>query len=397
MRKLVLTSYVASVAFAISLVGCSSDKSLASKSASPWSSWTNKFKKDSDVALSGQVDYDKPYNEYASDLNSRPIVSPALGLDGAPKESSIKRMASSVTSSTKRMTSSVTDSVKRGARKAGDIVAPRDPEMVDSISVNSPSGKPDASFFVSIARVQEVAGNLEGAESSYKQALDTDKKDLEALLSYAHLLDRQGRLTEAAELYQQATKYHPDSATALNDLSICYARQGMMGPSVDALSSAIQLEPQRKLYRNNIAKILVKMDRVDEAYEHLAMVHGSGIAHYNVGYLLHEMGNDEAAIRHFGYAATADPSLVEAQRWQQMLAGGQTQGNTVAADQRYHMVPQSAATQGAAPVQATPVSSPLPAYPGFNSEYRGPLVTPNANTNPATAPNNPPTYGNSLY
>lgn len=389
MSKPVLTTYVVAIALSIGMVGCSSNNSLTSKIKSPFSKW-GKSKNDSDIALSGQVDYNKPYDEYASEYSSRPIVSPALGLEGAEKPNAFKRMAGSVASTTKRMGSSVSNGFKKGAKKAGDIVAPRDTEMVDSISVNSPAGKPDASFFVSIARVQEVAGNIEGAESSYKQALEADDKDLEALLSYAHLMDRQGRLAEATNLYQQATKNHPQSATAHNDLSICYARQGMMEPSVDALTTAVRLEPQRKLYRNNIAKVLLKMNRIDEAYEHLAFVHGPGVAHYNVAYLLQEMDNTEEAIRHFEYAAAADPTLVEAKRWQQMLTQQQNPFSTVAADQRYNMMPPAGASQGAAAQQTAP--QPQQPAPGTGS-YRGPLVPPQ----PGADANTLPVYGNSLY
>ncbi len=395
MRKFVLTSYVASIALAIGLVGCSSDNSLTSKSASPLSFWRGKSNKKSDIKLSGQIDYNKPYQEYAAELGARPIVSPALGLEGNKPKNSIQRMASSVADSTKRMSSSVGQSLKRGAQKAGDMVTPRNATMADSISLSSPAGKPDASFFVSIARVQEVAGNLTGAEASYKQAIETDETDLEALLSYAHLLDRQGRLAEASELYQRATKHHPDSATALNDLSICYARQDMMGPSVDALTSAVRLDPQRKLYRNNLAKVLLKTNRIDEAYEQLAAVHGAGVAHYNVGYILQEMGNTEEAIRHFGYAAAADPNLVEALRWQQMLTQRQTQVDTVAADQRNHIVPSSTPVPAMPTHQALPNSSPEAVAPG-QSEYRGPLVPSQVGVGPTNA-TVPPAYGNSLY
>ncbi len=395
MRKPVTTTYVVAMLVSFAMVGCSSDNSISSKSSSPFS-WWGKSKKESDIALSGQVDYDKPYEEYASEYNSRPIVSPALGLEGPEKPSTFKRMTDSVTSTTKRVTSSVSNTFKKGAKKAGDMVAPRDTELVDSIAVNSPAGEPDASFFVSIARVQEVAGNIEGAESSYKQALETDKKDLEALLSYAHLLDRQGRLAEATSLYQEATKYHPQSATAHNDLSICYARQGMMEPSIDALSTAVRLEPQRKLYRNNIAKVLLKMNRTDEAYEHLAFVHGPAVAHYNVAYLLQEMDNTQEAIRHFEYAAAADPTMIEAQRWQQMLTQRQSQFSTVAADQRYNMVPPAGTAQNVSTQQpqATTPQTQQPS-PGI-SEYRGPLVPP-AGAAPGADANTLPVYGNSLY
>ena len=54
------------------------------------------------------------------------------------------------------------------------------------------------------------------------------------------------------------------------------------------LRQAVKLEPKRKLYRNNLATVLVDMGRTDEAWDELSSVHTPAVAHYNLGYLLYQ-------------------------------------------------------------------------------------------------------------
>ena len=55
-------------------------------------------------------------------------------------------------------------------------------------------------------------------------------------------------------------------------------------------SKAVELQPDRELYRNNIATVLVEVGRSDEAVRQIAAVYGEPIAHYNVGVLLQQQG-----------------------------------------------------------------------------------------------------------
>jgi tetratricopeptide (TPR) repeat protein len=168
------------------------------------------------------------------------------------------------------------------------------------------------------------------------------------LLGYAHLLDRQGKLAEATHYYQQAALHHPEDATARNDLGLCYARRGMLNESVVELAKAIELQPQKQLYRNNIATVFVEMGRPQQALQHLMATEQPAVAHYNLACLLHQRGQSQVAAQHFAQAAQLDPSLPGVQQATRQVAGapaGARIGNVRAVDPASVQGPQLQGTR----------------------------------------------------
>ena len=66
-------------------------------------------------------------------------------------------------------------------------------------------------------------------------------------------------------LYQRAATAYPNNPTVLNDLALCLARQGQLPAAERALARAIQLDPAKALYRNNMAKVQIELNHVDAA------------------------------------------------------------------------------------------------------------------------------------
>jgi tetratricopeptide (TPR) repeat protein len=89
----------------------------------------------------------------------------------------------------------------------------------------------------------------------------------------------------------------------------------MLDQASASLAKAVELQPDKKLYRNNLATVKVEQGQIDEAYTQLAAVHPVGAAHYNLGFLLVQKGNQQAAAAQFQQAMMADPSLTDAQKW----------------------------------------------------------------------------------
>lgn len=197
-----------------------------------------------------------------------------------------------------------------------------------SVTKESKPPKATPDFHVAMAQQMESIGNLAGAEAQYHKALELDKQHLVALINLAHLCDRQKRMSEAEGLYLKATKLHPREAAAFNDLGLCYARQHKLAQSQAALSEAVKLDGERKLYRNNLATVLVEIDRPQEALQHLQAVHDEPTAHYNLGYLLANKGDQQLAEQHFRQALRLNPALTAAQTWLDNLHG---QPSTLAA------------------------------------------------------------------
>jgi tetratricopeptide (TPR) repeat protein len=324
-----IVPFVVAVAVAYATAGCS--KNVTSNGSSGG-------------GLSSMVPWGKPslesqgISKYTYDQQQRSVVSPAMGLEDKSQPGTMARLAAAFSPAAvgKKVSAAFQrdDAGGNGAEK--------------STWEPGKKHKTTPEFYVSVARLAERAGNTAGATEQYEMALKVDPNHLDALLGYARMLDRQGQLSKATQLYVRATKGHPKEASAFNDLGLCYARQGMFNDSAAALSEAVDLQPDRELYRNNIATVLVELGHTDEAVSHLAAVHGEAIAHYNVGILLNNHGDTRGAAEQFAVAVQKNPNFVEARRWLDDLRGRN---------------PTPPARQMAAAPAASPVSPKRPTRP----------------------------------
>ena len=191
----------------------------------------------------------------------------------------------------------------------------------DPTSLNTKSPPPGPDLFVSTARVYEGSQNFEAAKAEYDRALHIDPAYLPALLGYAHLLDTQKEFAEADKYYEKASKKHPEVAAIYNDWGMSKQRRGKLEESAKLLTKATQLQPEKQLYRNNLAMVLVVMHRPEEAYRELAAIETPAVAHFNVAALLHRAGDDQMAAYHFAEAAKEDPKWEQARQWSERLGG----------------------------------------------------------------------------
>jgi Tfp pilus assembly protein PilF len=191
----------------------------------------------------------------------------------------------------------------------------------DPTSLNTKSPPPGPDLYVSTARVYEGTQNTEAAKAQYERALKIDPAYLPALLGYAHLLDTQKEFTDADKYYEKAAKKHPEVAAIYNDWGMSQQRRGRLDESARLLTKATQLQPNKALYRNNLAMVLVVMHRPEEAYRQLAAIETPAVAHFNLGALLHRAGDDQTAAFHFARASIEDPTWAQARQWADRLGG----------------------------------------------------------------------------
>ena len=86
-------------------------------------------------------------------------------------------------------------------------------------------------------------------------------------------------------------------------------RRGQSQDALEVLQQAVQLKPDSTLYRNNMAAVLIEANRSADAVDLLTPTYGTAVAYYNVGYLLQQRGESQAAVDHFTAALAANPSL----------------------------------------------------------------------------------------
>jgi tetratricopeptide (TPR) repeat protein len=195
-------------------------------------------------------------------------------------------------------------------------------QKLDPLSLNYHAQPPSPELFVSLAQVSEQRGEVAQARELYGKALSANPAHLDAKLGLARLEDRAGNLELALQLYHQAVESAPQSATALNDLALCYARKGELNRSLTLLDRATRLVPEQPLYRNNIAKVLVELNLLEDALRHQLAVQPAAVASYNVGVLLQDRGRDAEAAHFLHQALKVDPTMEMARVRIGQLAGG---------------------------------------------------------------------------
>ncbi len=213
--------------------------------------------------------------------------------------------------------------VKSGSAKVVGWISPKPPMGADPVM---PAKNPGPDAHVAVARVHEQSGHIDEAEAQYKKALSLDANHLDALVGYAHLEDRRNNFEAATRLYQRALKKHATEASVHNDMGLCYHRRAMLDDAVRSLQTALELQPDRKLYRDNLAAVLVDQGKVEEALVQLTRAHGEAVGNYNLAFLLVQQHQNESALVHFRKAVARDPSLSAAQSWIAQLSPTRGQG-----------------------------------------------------------------------
>ncbi len=208
------------------------------------------------------------------------------------------------------------EAVKKGVDRLAQAVSPAPPPepAEDPTSLRS-KAKVRPELYIAAAQVHESAGRLAQAESAFQQAFRLAPRHLPTHLAYARFKDRQNQSREALEIYLRLAQEYPNEATVFNDLGLFYARRGMNQEAIAAFERAVQLQPKRQLYRNNLAVVLVQHGSLEPALEQLLAVYTEPEAYYKLGYLLQKKGEQELALEYFGRALQLNPGMVEAQQW----------------------------------------------------------------------------------
>jgi len=261
------------------------------------------------------------------------------------------------------------DSVKSGTSKVAAAVTPKSsPSTV--VPTPPPSGKAGPGVYLAMARMSEQAGKFDEAESQYQKALELDPNHLPSLLGYAHMEDARNNMEAATKIYQRALKKHAKDPQVHNDLGLCYHRRAMLNEATKELKRAVELKPDNKRYRNNLAAVYVDRAMNKEALAQLTAAHGEAVGNYNLGFLLEQKQEHQAALSHFRVAAEKDPTLEAAQAWVAQLSGqrpflDRQPAEAMVADRRAAAtVPAAPAMPAAAPAygqQRMPVPSDAPA------------------------------------
>ena len=257
--------------------------------------------------------------------------------------------------------------------KSALTIQPRVVPAADETSLTFNPGPLEPDLFVAAAAVMEQQNRNAEAVKKYQEALALDANHREALVGLARLKHREGDLAGALETYQRALQAHPQDAVLLNDVGLCYARAGQSDNALAMLQQAVQLKPESTLYRNNMAAVLVEANRSADAVALLAPTYGTAVAYYNVGYLLQQRNESQAAVEHFAAALDANPSLEPARLMLNRLAPQMAQRPDAVTVPAASRLPATSAPGASAPgrspaMQGGEPSAAVPARPVVYAE-----------------------------
>jgi tetratricopeptide (TPR) repeat protein/SAM-dependent methyltransferase len=184
------------------------------------------------------------------------------------------------------------------------------------------------------------AGRLEKARALYRQILDTDREQPEALHWLGVIELQQGQPQVAVELIEQALKIKPAYAAAFNNLGLALQAQQRLSEAEQAFRRALALEPDDANTHLNLGLVLRYQDEQAEAvaaFERACTLDPDDpVTQNHLGLALQAVGRLPQAITAFERALAARPDFVDAQR--NLAAALSANGRTGAAVPAYRQL-----------------------------------------------------------
>jgi tetratricopeptide (TPR) repeat protein len=167
----------------------------------------------------------------------------------------------------------------------------------------------EADVQISLGRVAEQQGDLEQAMIAYKAALRRDDRRADAYLRMAVLQDKQGKFRESAELYRKALHMRPGDPEIFCDMGYSFYLQRRWAEAEMNLRQAIAVNPELARAHNNLALVLARDNRCDDALAEFRKA-GNKLAeaHLNLAYALTMDQRWKAARAEYERAVALDPS-----------------------------------------------------------------------------------------
>lgn len=173
---------------------------------------------------------------------------------------------------------------------------------------------------------KEQREQFEKASKSHEAQLAKNKALNEAYTTGKNALDAK-QYDQAIESLNKAAEMDPNQVAVWSALAEAYEGKAVATPAdaatlwpkcFDAYQKTIALKPDDASYYNNYALALAKDKKMDDAKVNLEKAaqldpSGAGKYYYNMGALLVNSGQNDAAIEQFKKAITADPNYADAE------------------------------------------------------------------------------------
>ncbi len=166
------------------------------------------------------------------------------------------------------------------------------------------------------AQQHHRSGRFTEAEALYRQILDVNPEQADALHSLGLLAHQIGRNDRAIELIERAASLRPQIAEYLNSLGEAYRATGRLDHAIERYRRAIALSADYPAAHSNLGLALLELGRPDEAAKHLrravALDPDDAAARNNLGVALLRSGKLDSAINEFRQTIQLRPGYSDA-------------------------------------------------------------------------------------
>jgi len=174
--------------------------------------------------------------------------------------------------------------------------------------------QPDALHLLGV--IAHQVGNNERAVELITQAIAARPKFAEAHSNLGVSLKALGRLDEAAASYRQALAIKHDYSEAHNNLGTTLSALGQHAEAEGCFRAAVAIKPAYAVAHCNLGNALYELGRYEEAVvsygQSLAIRSDYAEAHCNLGISLHKLGRPDDAIASFARALAINPGYADA-------------------------------------------------------------------------------------
>ena len=171
-------------------------------------------------------------------------------------------------------------------------------------------------FMIQQAVRYHQAGQLPQAEALYRQVLQLDPDNTDALHLLGVAAHQSGRSDIAVDYISKAIARNRRVADFHNNLGLALQALGRLGEAAASYREALKLRPDFAEVRNNLGNTLRDQGRMDEAVtcyrEALRLKPGYAEAHYNLGTALQAQGALDEAVASYRQALRFNPAYAKA-------------------------------------------------------------------------------------
>lgn len=179
---------------------------------------------------------------------------------------------------------------------------------------SAPTQPPQA---ITDALAHHRAGRIDEAERIYRDVLERDSNNFDALHLLGVTAHQRGRRTDAIRLIRRSLEVNPASADAYRHLAEAYRAVGDLEAARGACETSLAIVPGSADAHNTNGGILLALKRPDAAIESferaIALDPGHAQAHYNLGIVVYEQGDLDRAEKCFRAALEASEDFIQAQ------------------------------------------------------------------------------------